>query len=433
MSIAPLIHYFLLYNSCQTWRVTDNKPVKVRFTWTGRTMYSIPVMLQFLISKQKFSYLSVLQCIDNASVFAADTMSGEGTPCVTLRRFLLVTHISTGQPVGVSRRCPSTSTALVGMKWCVDASFSPLYSSFPPANLADHVNVLCHVHCLLKNLSSLTFPLFRELCRSWAASPVSPTTLPSRLALCWSPASRARHSGDALSRCFCPQLLPLHAEMFPHCPQRWVLRFCKNPWRLKVWEQGSLCFSEGWSCRSPLSPCKSIFSQLWSAQEDTATQQGLRRREVSGLRHHGMERRGGRKAPRRPQSELRMRWRHTGKPTTTRWAIMKSMQHFNSKYSPANHQYRLSFLSFFSVLFKKGFKMQMWKGCVSVTLIKFPHWGHRDIAMGTCITGGENVEFKFEYRNNKRLLSQEFCIWWREGNTVDAHQQTVKSFKSFQV
>lgn len=69
---------------------------------------------------------------------------------------------------------------------------------------------------------SVIFLLFRESCRSWTASPDSTATLPNRLAPCWPPASRARHSRHALPPCFWTPLLPLHTKSFPHRPQRWI-------------------------------------------------------------------------------------------------------------------------------------------------------------------------------------------------------------------
>lgn len=37
-----------------------------------------------------------------------------------------------------------------------------------------------------------------------------------------------------------------------------------------------------------------------------------------GLLHHAMEKMDGMNAPQGLQSELTMKWRHTGRPTTTR-------------------------------------------------------------------------------------------------------------------
>ena len=57
---------------------------------------------------------------------------------------------------------------------------------------------------------------------------------------------------------------------------------------------------------------------VWSPQEGRAPQPGPRRR--------GTEKRVGMMAPQRPPSELKTRWRHTGRPTTTRWATTESVR-----------------------------------------------------------------------------------------------------------
>ena len=74
---------------------------------------------------------------------------------------------------------------------------------------------------------------------------------------------------------------------------------------------------------TPTAPPK---SKLSPAQEDTARRPGPLPHEGPGPLRHGLERRAGMKAPQRQQSELRMRWRRTGRPTTTRWVTTLELQ-----------------------------------------------------------------------------------------------------------
>lgn len=50
-----------------------------------------------------------------------------------------------------------------------------------------------------------------------------------------------------------------------------------------------------------------------------------------GLLHHTMEKMDGMNAPQGLQSELTMKWRHTGRPTTTRYETTQSGQWLRAK------------------------------------------------------------------------------------------------------
>lgn len=83
-------------------------------------------------------------------------------------------------------------------------------------------------------------------------------------------------------------------------------------WRCENGENRNYLFC--WLARkSFVMSCPPVFS----------TQEGMPLQ--AGLLRHGMEKIVGMKELRRPQSELTMRWRHTGKPTTTRWAMTESL------------------------------------------------------------------------------------------------------------
>lgn len=156
--------------------------------------------------------------------------------------------------------------------------------------------------------------------------------------------------------------------------------------------------------------CGRIFSQLWSAQEDTTLQPGQLR----------VQKRVGMKLPQRRQSELTMKWRRTGRPTTTRWPWLGQGDTPNSPL-----QLICSHFLFYSV--KKCedpvryLKMRMWKRSETAFLVwlnslfskcvPVPHWGHRGIARGSCmIREGKMWSWtKFESDtcgNNTKLLSR---------------------------
>lgn len=152
------------------------------------------------------------------SVLALESMLGEGTPCVTLRRFLLVTHISMGQQEGIDPGSRSTSRSPLMQR-------DPSVKLLLPRSVIECIRIVskcCLMHkrlFVVRDISS-----FREPCGSRTASSVSAGTAPNWLALCWPPASRAKCSGDTLPRCLCPPLLPLLTEMLPRRPQRWMRR-----------------------------------------------------------------------------------------------------------------------------------------------------------------------------------------------------------------
>lgn len=134
-------------------------------------------------------------------------------------------------------------------------------------------------------------PRSREL-RSGAKWPVSTDTVPKRVPLrrAAAPGAGRQRRRDPLSRLVLQPFLPLHAQVFPTRAQRWRRPRYHVGTNLDI----NLFFF--------------ILMQL--GREHAATRDAPRRRATA--------RKVGMKAPWKPPSGLRMRWRRTGKPTTTR-------------------------------------------------------------------------------------------------------------------
>ena len=142
------------------------------------------------------SYLSVLQCIDNGiSCGRWQHVSRGGRDSMRDAHEVFVSHTlcARGRP-----------------RWsCLDTSL--MWSDPPPKSVS-------------VPLLDVLFSQLREVRRAWSASPVTTATVPEWVARRWPPASGAGRSGVAPTRGLLPPHLPLHAQMFPHRPQRWARR-----------------------------------------------------------------------------------------------------------------------------------------------------------------------------------------------------------------
>lgn len=153
-----IFHFLSMVN--QTWGVTVNKGVKsqipmnnILIVWTINGTTSMPL---FLIKRHSASICC--NALIMRSVLALESMLGEGTPCMTLRRFLLVTHISMGQQEGVDPGSRSTSRSPLmqwdpSVKWLLLRSVIECIVPSLPGKLCQNV-----AWCTSAFLLSVTFP-----------------------------------------------------------------------------------------------------------------------------------------------------------------------------------------------------------------------------------------------------------------------------------
>lgn len=208
-------------------------------------------------------------------------MYKEGTPCVTLRRFMLVTHFPWRvQPGSFDLRRLSTLSPRMrrdtSVKWpLVQTSHwkytqtitwhTALFFFFPYSD--NHVDSEQHRRLLQRQPQTDWLHVGPQHPELGAVETPSP---------------------DASSHHFC------------HYTPKCFLTLHRGEWHMtRLQPAAGVC---------------AVFSKIWSPQED-------REHQSCPLRHD-TERRVGMKAPRRPQSELRMRWRHKERPTTTRWVFL---------------------------------------------------------------------------------------------------------------